>query len=1170
MTEYNSNLSQEIGKKLLDFVNQIEVIENEKEAKNELVNSLTKIIESQERITEENLVSLKNQFNKLTNSDDEEKFAELLTQYNKTIIDKESEQDIDLGLVNEVSDKIWKEFVENKNSRFTEAKMNACALLCDNTRTGYQRLENQLYRVEIHQSGLIGDDTSPTFKWSRENGSIASPIVGKIEGNTINIKPSSDDAWSSSQPGQQWIEITNEEQELKGIPGAFALINRVISGIKIEFSNPTPTISENLTKVRRWDSKEIEIKSQEWIDLEGGIKVKFSSDLAYETGDYWLIPARTATNDIEWPHDNGEPAQPIPQLPRGIRHDYAPLGLVRIVKINQEVTFEGFKQEDEENQILDRRTKFPSLQNSFDKENGGTINGNVTIKDTLDVDKSTNLAINEGNVAIGIQETDTQAKLHTKSSGWFPEDSTQWPKITEILNPEKTQIKVSDATGLDKGVLLKIEGVSELVRVTDIDDTTLTIKPGLQESIDNDVSFQYQQPIARFDSQLNGQVENQLTVVGDGTVLAKDIKAKTLEVGQLFSTALQTETLDVNKSTNLAINEGNVAIGIQETDTQAKLHTKSSGWFPEDSTQWPKITEILNPEKTQIKVSDATGLDKGVLLKIEGVSELVRVTDIDDTTLTIKPGLQESIDNENEQLSFQYQQPIARFDSQLNGKIENQLTVVGDGTVLAKDIKANTLDVNKSANLAINEGNVAIGSKANEAELGVTGNVTITDTLAVDKSTNLAINQGNVAIGIQETDTQAKLHTKSSGWFPEDSTQWPKITEILNPEKTQIKVSDATGLDKGVLLKIEGVSELVRVTDIDDTTLTIKPGLQESIDNDVSFQYQQPIARFDSQLNGQVENQLTVVGDGTVLAKDIKAKTLEVGQLFSTALQTETLDVNKSTNLAINEGNVAIGIQETDTQAKLHTKSSGWFPEDSTQWPKITEILNPEKTQIKVSDATGLDKGVLLKIEGVSELVRVTDIDDTTLTIKPGLQESIDNDVSFQYQQPIARFDSQLNGQVENQLTVVGDGTVLAKDIKAQTLEVGQVFSTVLPTGDTEPLLWTSEEIQTILNSLKPVKIPDSQDNFNASFSLEGISDLLTSSDGKTLKILDIVAIITQAVQENRQVITRLFQQVNEQKDTIANLTARINVLEDQNLEVEITSLRTRIQALEDQNQGGT
>ena len=119
-------------------------------------------------------------------------------------------------------------------------------------------------------------------------------------------------------------------------------------------------------------------------------------------------------------------------------------------------------------------------------------------------------------------------------------------------------------------------------------------------------------------------------------------------------------------------------------------------------------------------------------------------------------------------------------------------------------------------------------------------------------------------------------------------------------------------------------------------------------------------------------------------------------------------------------------------------------------------------------------------------------------------------------------------------------------------------------------MLWTSEEIQTILNSLKPVKIPDSQDNFNASFSLEGISDLLTSSDGKTLKILDIVAIITQAVQENRQVITRLFQQVNEQKDTIANLTARINVLEDQNLEVEITSLRTRIQALEDQNQGGT
>ncbi|MDJ0662784.1 MAG: DUF6519 domain-containing protein, partial [Crocosphaera sp.] len=401
LTQYKNNISQEGAEKLREFVNEIEVTtEDKKDAKNKLIDELTKLIESQEKITEEKLSSFKNKFNELTKTNQQRKFTELLTQYNDNISQERDE-------LEENSDKIWKEFVGNNNNRFTEAKMNACALLCDNSITGYQRLENQLYRVEIHQSGIIGDDTSPTFKWSRENGSIASPIVGKIEGNTINIQPSSNDAWSSSQPGQQWIEMTSEEQELKGIPGVLAPINRVISGTKIEFGNPTNTNGENLTKVRRWDSNEIEIKSPEWIDLEGGIKVKFSSKLAYETGDYWLIPARTATNDIEWPNDNGEPAKPIPQLPRGIRHDYARLGLV---KINEEGGFEGPEQEGE---ILDKRIIFPSLQNSFDKVNGGDITGNVTIKaklgvtgkvtitDTLDVDNSTNLATQKGNVAIG-------------------------------------------------------------------------------------------------------------------------------------------------------------------------------------------------------------------------------------------------------------------------------------------------------------------------------------------------------------------------------------------------------------------------------------------------------------------------------------------------------------------------------------------------------------------------------------------------------------------------------------------------------------------------------------------------------------------------------------------------------------------------------------------------
>ena len=45
---------------------------------------------------------------------------------------------------------------------------------------GYDRLENQLYRVEIHKKG---DRDHATFKWSRDNGSVATAVL-EITGTT--------------------------------------------------------------------------------------------------------------------------------------------------------------------------------------------------------------------------------------------------------------------------------------------------------------------------------------------------------------------------------------------------------------------------------------------------------------------------------------------------------------------------------------------------------------------------------------------------------------------------------------------------------------------------------------------------------------------------------------------------------------------------------------------------------------------------------------------------------------------------------------------------------------------------------------------------------------------------------------------------------------------------
>ena len=58
----------------------------------------------------------------------------------------------------------------------------------------------------------------------------------------------------------------------------------------------------------------------------GSSSVRATPTRPYRVGDYWTIPARTATADIDWPHDtNGEPLSLPPQGPQ--RH-YAPLAYV--------------------------------------------------------------------------------------------------------------------------------------------------------------------------------------------------------------------------------------------------------------------------------------------------------------------------------------------------------------------------------------------------------------------------------------------------------------------------------------------------------------------------------------------------------------------------------------------------------------------------------------------------------------------------------------------------------------------------------------------------------------------------------------------------------------------------------------------------------------------------
>jgi hypothetical protein len=65
----------------------------------------------------------------------------------------------------------------------------------------------------------------------------------------------------------------------------------------------------------------------DWHPLEDGVEIWFEGGGSYQVGDYWLIPARTATGDVEWPDESDDDGKPCPVAnePDGPEHYYAPL-----------------------------------------------------------------------------------------------------------------------------------------------------------------------------------------------------------------------------------------------------------------------------------------------------------------------------------------------------------------------------------------------------------------------------------------------------------------------------------------------------------------------------------------------------------------------------------------------------------------------------------------------------------------------------------------------------------------------------------------------------------------------------------------------------------------------------------------------------------------------------
>jgi hypothetical protein len=246
----------------------------------------------------------------------------------------------------------------------------------------YRGAENQLYRVEIHcgDKDKNGNSIKPTFKWSRENGSIVFPIVdistdSKSKTTVVTLANLGRDLKLSVAVGD-WVELVNDDYTLANNAAALLRVTDVNRmDVKVTLQGmPSQTINTDVKRhplMRRWDQKQgdpeqggLELNTDNnadpdpdnaafvvegageddgWLGLEDGVQIQFPKPAQgqpanhYRTGDYWLIPARTATGDVEWPQvldANSNKMIAEARAPHGIVHHYAPLRIISVADGN--------------------------------------------------------------------------------------------------------------------------------------------------------------------------------------------------------------------------------------------------------------------------------------------------------------------------------------------------------------------------------------------------------------------------------------------------------------------------------------------------------------------------------------------------------------------------------------------------------------------------------------------------------------------------------------------------------------------------------------------------------------------------------------------------------------------------------------------------------------------
>src|SRR4051812_21142437 len=159
---------------------------------------------------------------------------------------------------------------------------------------GYRGLENQTYRVEVHEGGAAG---TATFKWSRDNGSVAIPVVEMVSTTVLRlVTVGKDDVLRVST--NDWVEILDDHYELNHKPGVLRKVIVDDAERTITFADAIPN---DLKPANAGDAAQRHLRVRRW-DQAGAVKDGAGNQLTHPhasgSGGLITVPASPATQGV--------------------------------------------------------------------------------------------------------------------------------------------------------------------------------------------------------------------------------------------------------------------------------------------------------------------------------------------------------------------------------------------------------------------------------------------------------------------------------------------------------------------------------------------------------------------------------------------------------------------------------------------------------------------------------------------------------------------------------------------------------------------------------------------------------------------------------------------------------------------------------------------------------